>query len=344
MSIYDRQAATSRWYSATVSKTTAPQMGCMDVWSGSHFTQRGVEFGGLDAWLYSKPYGEARRGGDVFYASSCATGRITRLLLADVSGHGSSVAAAAADLRVLMRRFVNCLDQTEFVRSINHHFSELSKQTVFATAIVTTFFSPTRVLTVCNAGHPRPLIYRAARRQWEYLSQVESVKPPGVRNLPLGILSISDYDQFDVELQIGDCVVTYTDALIESQDADDKRLGEDGLLRIMKLLGDIDPPRLIGTLLAEIADRYPENLSRDDVSVVVLRVSQRKPHYTIGEKAKAMIRFAGTLIRAVDPRSERAPFPDLNVPNIGGAVIPALGRGWRGSTANPAKPASPTKS
>src|SRR2546428_5497803 len=92
-----------------VTDKPAQQMSCMEVWSGSQLTERSVEFGGLDAWVYSKPFGNAQRSGDVYYASSCATGRITRLLLADVAGHGTSVAAAAADLRLLMRRFVNCL-------------------------------------------------------------------------------------------------------------------------------------------------------------------------------------------------------------------------------------------
>jgi serine phosphatase RsbU (regulator of sigma subunit) len=300
----------------------------MEVWGGSQLTERGVEFGGLDAWVYSRPYGQAQRGGDVYYASSCATGRITRVLLADVAGHGTSVAATAADLRLLMRRFVNCLDQTECVRSINRQFTELSRQSVFATAVVTTFFAPTRRLTVCNAGHPRPLIYRAAQRRWDFLNgDVEA--PAGPRNLPLGILSISDYDQFDVELEPGDCVVSYTDALMESQDADGEMLGEDGVLRIMRLLGDVDPPKLPGALLGEIQDRYPQNLSNDDVTVMVLHVNARKPRYTSGEKLKALLRVCGSLIRAVNPRAERPPLPDANLANIGGAIIPALARRWR---------------
>src|SRR5262249_35246763 len=163
--------------------------------------ERGVEFTGLDAWVYSKPYGHSPRGGDVYYASSCATGRITRFLLADVAGHGGSVAPTAADLRLPIRRFVNRLDQTEVVRLISRQFGQLARQSVFATAIVTTYFAPTRRLTVCNAGHPRPLIYRAAPQEWDFLSHPESNGPPGPRNLPLGILSISDYDQFDVALE-----------------------------------------------------------------------------------------------------------------------------------------------
>ena len=144
-------------------------MQCMEVWGGSQLTARGVEMGGLDAWVYSKPYAEAQRGGDVYYASSCATGRISRLLLADVAGHGKSVAGTAADLRTLMRRFVNRLDQTEFVRLLNQQFTALSRSGSFATAVVTTFFAPSRRLTVCNAGHPRPFLYRAAERKWTLL-------------------------------------------------------------------------------------------------------------------------------------------------------------------------------
>jgi len=98
------------------SNKPAQQMTCMEVWGGSQLTTRRVEMGGLDAWVYSKPFGEAQRGGDVYYASSCATGRITRLLLADVAGHGNTVASTAANLRTLMRRFVNRWDQAEFVR------------------------------------------------------------------------------------------------------------------------------------------------------------------------------------------------------------------------------------
>src|SRR5579863_9144736 len=183
----------------------AQHMQCMEVWGGSQLTSRAVEFGGLNVWVYSKPYGQALRGGDVYYASSCATGRISRLLLADVSGHGTAVAAIAADLRTLMRRFVNHLDQSEFVRLLNQQFGAMSKTGTFATAIVTTFFAPSRRLMVCNAGHPRPILYRAAQGRWDFLSHEESGLAAGPRNLPLGLLDMTEYQHFDVELETGDC-------------------------------------------------------------------------------------------------------------------------------------------
>jgi phosphoserine phosphatase RsbU/P len=302
----------------------AQHMQCMEVWGGSQLTSRGVVFGGLDAWVYSKPFGKAHAGGDIYYASSCATGRISRLLLADVAGHGQTVAATAADLRTLMRRFVNRLDQTEFVRLLNQQFAVLPRTGAFATAIVTTFFEPSRRLMVCNAGHPRPMLFRAAQRQWDFLG----VQGPGSRtapsNIPIGLFDAAEYEQFDVELEPGDCLVSYTDALIESRDSDGEMLGEDGLLRITRLLGDVPPEKMIGTLLAEIETRYPENLSEDDVTVLVVRANGRQLRFSLREKLRAFGRFTRALLRG-----ERAPFPDANLANIGGAIIPALARRWR---------------
>ena len=74
----------------------------MEVWSGSQLTTQGVAFGGLDAWVYSKPFGGAKQGGDIYYASSCATGRITRLLLADVSGHGREPMVGVVELEAVV--------------------------------------------------------------------------------------------------------------------------------------------------------------------------------------------------------------------------------------------------
>jgi serine phosphatase RsbU (regulator of sigma subunit) len=301
----------------------------MEVWGGSQLTARSVELGGLDAWVYSKPYQQAQRGGDVYYASSCATGRITRLLLADVSGHGNAVAATAADLRTLMRRFVNRLDQTEFVRQLNQEFVSLSREGSFATAIVGTFFAPTGRLILSNAGHPRPLLYRAADRQWNFLGAEYSSAAVGPRDLPFGIVAITEYQNFDIELADGDCLLAYTDALIESRDADGEMFGEEGLLRVARLLGDVPPNKIIDTLLAEIADRHPDNLTDDDVTVLMVRANGKKPRVSLVQKTKAAMSLLGALVRSINPSAERPPLPDANLANVGGAIIPALEQRWR---------------
>ena len=304
-------------------------MQCMEVWGGSQLTSGGVELGGLDVWVYSKPFGQAQRGGDVYYVSSCATGRISRLLLADVSGHGHSVASTAADLRTLMRRFVNRLDQKELVRLLNEQFTALSGHGSFATAVVTTFFAPTRRLLLCNAGHPRPLLFRALDGRWAFLGHQDPFEQKEPRNIPLGILHIAEYEQLDFELEPGDCLVCYTDALIESRDADGEMLGEEGLLRITNLLGDVPAEKLIPSLLQEIAERFAKNLDEDDVTLLVVRANGGSLRFSFREKLDAFGRFLRALFRSWSPGADRAPFPDANIANLGGAIIPALARRWR---------------
>src|SRR5437762_14360996 len=86
-------------------------MRCLEVWGGNQAVDNGVVMAGLDAWLYSRPFRDQSAGGDLHYVSSCAAGMVTRVLVADVSGHGESVADAARALRGLMRRYVNYVDQ-----------------------------------------------------------------------------------------------------------------------------------------------------------------------------------------------------------------------------------------
>src|SRR4051812_35661551 len=213
-------------------------MQCMEVWGGSSITDANVTLPGLDAWVYSKPYEQADAGGDVYYVSACATGRIVRLLVADVSGHGVKVRDTATMLRDLMRRCVNHIDQSSFVKSMNREFTKMSAAGCFATSIVTTFFAPTNALSLCNAGHPAPLLYRAKSRQWSVLEhqREEATEASRVSNIPLGIEDESDYEKFDVELDVGDLVLCYSDSLIESRtgpDTDDF-LGELGLLDLIR--------------------------------------------------------------------------------------------------------------
>jgi sigma-B regulation protein RsbU (phosphoserine phosphatase) len=317
-------------YNDSVTDSPTQHMQCMEVWGGSQLTANGVELGGLEVWVYSKPFGEAQRGGDVHYVSSCASGRISRLLLADVSGHGQAVAATAADLRTLMRRFVNRLDQKEVVRLLNEQFTALSRNGSFATAVLTTFFAPTRRLSLCNAGHPRPLLFRASDGRWSLLGHGhDHPEKKGLSNIPLGMFQIADYEQLDLELEPGDCLVSYTDALMESCDADGEMLGEEGLLRIVKLLGNVPGEKIIPSLLQEISERFPQNLAADDVSLLVLRANGRSLDFSFREKLDAFGRFVKTLFRSLNPRAERAPFPDANLANMGGVIIPALARRWR---------------
>ena len=62
----------------------------MEVWGGNQATFAAFEKAGLDIWLYSRPFGTDASGGDLYYLSSCASGRITRMLVADVASDSNT--------------------------------------------------------------------------------------------------------------------------------------------------------------------------------------------------------------------------------------------------------------
>ena len=208
----------------------------MEVWGGNLRMEKHVQVPGLDVWLASRPLGDDQAGGDVYYVSSCAAGRLTRILLADVSGHGEQVACIAGQLRDLMRKNIEVADHRRLVIDMNRQFEAGTQAGTFATAVVVSFFAPTRSLLVCNAGHPAPLVYQRLADRWEYLDRVAAeVQSPRTRfaGLPLGILPHSDYEQRKVRLDRGDAVLCYTDAFIEAQRPDGSFLGTEGLLAIV---------------------------------------------------------------------------------------------------------------
>jgi len=99
-------------------ETNAPDhaLQCMEIIGGNRAIRQTVDAPGLKIWIDSRPLGSG--GGDVHYVSTCGAGYVTRLALADISGHGESVNLLAVALRKLMRKHINTLDQTRFARSL----------------------------------------------------------------------------------------------------------------------------------------------------------------------------------------------------------------------------------
>lgn len=305
-------------------------MQCMEVWGGNQPVDSVVSLSGLDAWVYSQPFGHASGGGDVYYVSSCATGRITRLLVADVSGHGVVVGELAVSLRDLMRRYVNFLDQTRFVAAMNRQFTELAEAGKFATAVVITYFATSRHLSLCNAGHPPPLVYRAATRQWNFLRRN---RPDGVidNDLPLGIQDVFDYTEFEVRLGHGDIVLCFTDSLIEARLPDGGLLGAEGLLNVLRKLSVNEPAQMIPDLLKALQLRTgSDGLANDDVTILLFRPRKRPRLQSIRIWLGAPFRIVGGVMTSMRPGGGPVPWFDISLPNVGGAIFAPLGKLWRG--------------
>jgi serine phosphatase RsbU (regulator of sigma subunit) len=268
---------------------------CMEIWGGFEPVESSVRTPGLDLWVYSRPFEGDEQGGDVHYVTLCGGGLITRIVVADVSGHGASVAEFSSMLRSLLRKHINHKSQSELVERLNQEFAELARLRRFATAVVATYLTSTDELSISNAGHPRPLHFQAAESIWSALVP-ESDGRGRLANLPLGLDDETHYGASRVKLGRGDLVVFYTDALTEAADASGQLLGESGLLEAARRLdAPAASPQAVGTSLLEaIARHRGPGPAEDDVTLVVLHHNASpSPNLTIGEKLDVYAKVFG---------------------------------------------------
>lgn len=247
----------------------APQrMQCMEIWGGNQEIDKYFQATGLDIYVNSKPFLDSETGGgDIYYLTSCASGRISRFLLADVSGHGQDAVELATILRDLMRQNVNKISQEKFVKDINLSFGKMAREQGFATAVIATFFEPTRSLSISLAGHPHPMYYSHKRNEWTPINT--ALGDGKLENLPLGIHTGSDYPNCKISTSIDDMFLLYTDAFVESVDAEGKQLGLDGLLTLLNSSGSLAPGEVIPYLRNELTSMSAENLKEDDATAIV---------------------------------------------------------------------------
>ncbi len=270
-------------------------MQCMEIWGGNQAVDSGISVPGIDAWVFSETYQGDAAGGDIHYVSTCGGGKIARFALADVAGHGRAVADLAVVLRRLMRKHIDTVDQTKFVRALNEEFLALSAGGVFATAALTTYFAPTDHLVTCLAGHPAPLWRRAKLGTWVRLDAAAATDA-GHRasNLPLGVIAPTEYEQFAVPLEKDDLVLIYTDGLVEAHAPDGRMLGEAGLSRIVESLDVADPSSIVPRLLEEVRRFRGSRPLEDDLTVILLRHNAAgPPRKSAGEWAKVVGKMLG---------------------------------------------------
>lgn len=256
-------------------RNAAPvEIRCMQVFGGNRTVEQAFELPGIDAYLSAVAFGGGR-GGDIHYVSTCGHGEIVRFLVADVAGHGASVADIATHFRALVTRNLHRLDQSRLARALNAAFVANSTGGRFITTLFATFHRPSEQLVICNAGHPRPLLYRAHTRRWQLLDHGTEEHTQHMRNLPLGIIHPTDYRQFALRVHPGDRVVLYTDGICDARD----RAGRAGEQRILDAVGAVD----VGDC-AQLATDLREALGRslgtrapeDDETLIVLAPTERE--------------------------------------------------------------------
>jgi sigma-B regulation protein RsbU (phosphoserine phosphatase) len=249
------------------------RLACFELWGGNSKVTHPIELPGLQGWISSTPFGQATGGGDVHYVSVCSKGRVSRIALADVAGHGASASAVAEHLRRVLQLHTDNWDQSALMRELNDAFQRDAKGVQFATAVVLGFYYTTGELLFTNAGH-LPLLWRHARTGvWEWLED-QTPYARDVDGLPLGLISGTRYNQTAVEVYSGDVLLLYTDGITESRNERGEELGHKGLLALVQAL-DQDPGRGIAgfgnTLMAKLKEFRGNGPQRDDETLVLIQ-------------------------------------------------------------------------
>lgn len=243
-------------------------LACGEVRGGNRPVHAEIELPGLRGVLYSS-VADGAHGGDIHYLSVCGSGLLARLCVADVAGHGDAVAAVGTEMYGQLRRSVDIVDERRVLRAIDRRIVRADVRAM-TTAVLATYYPPSRRLAVSYAGHPPAWFYSAATRRWRPIepepSPASAKAPVG---LPLGTGLSPTYTRRRIKVAEGDRLLLLTDGVLEACSPDDQELGHAGLERLLHAY-EGDHGGLVDHLLQGLEAHTGSNaLAHDDVTIFV---------------------------------------------------------------------------
>src|SRR6516225_5490077 len=186
------------------------RIACGTVWGGIKPVSLDVCTKGVTVSLHSTASG-GDRGGDIYYISVCTSDLRTRMLVADVRGHGERVSKISSWICQSLQDKMISVDCAEVLSDLNQMVHTRGSAAITTAAVVSHDISDSK-LYYAYAGHPPVLARRSGARWSPLILGTQS----GQANLPLGVFSSVRYDQGEERVQTGDRLLLYTDGLSEA--------------------------------------------------------------------------------------------------------------------------------
>jgi serine phosphatase RsbU (regulator of sigma subunit) len=183
------------------------------------------------------------------------------ILVADVSGHGTSAALTTAMAKTAFHRGALSVDTpARLLGAINHELVGMVLPGQFMTALAALFDPERRQVTIASAGHPYPLLVRDGR--------VEVVEHDN--EILLLVEDDVEYSrQTTIELPPGDRLLVYTDGATEAVNPDGNRLHVAGLCRLVEDVVRRNPPDFLEGL-SELLALHSRGRFHDDVALLCI--------------------------------------------------------------------------
>ena len=227
---------------------------------------------GLEIAASYEPLGRA--GGDIYdffpldeghddRAGAHATPSRWCVFIGDVEGHGLAAALVMAIVQAVLHVHPAAIATPAGLLMYGNRQLCSSRIGGLVTAFLGIYEPASRRLTYARAGHPPPLLRRAADGSIGALGAVGSY--------PLGIDASETFQEAAVQLERGDTLLLYTDGITEARGLAKVLFGVDRLTRVFRDGGD-RPAELIDRLREAVRAHEQGNAAEDDQTIVAARV------------------------------------------------------------------------
>ena len=221
----------------------------------------------------------AREVGGDYYDFFTLPGDRLGVLIADVSGKGTSAALYMAELKGLVLSLSQIYQSPrQLLIEVNRIISDNLDTRSFITMTYAVVDLAAGTMTYARAGHT-PLIY--ARSGMTPEDGVRVLVPSGLvvgLRIPGAAEKFSDLLEEDlIELGTGDVIVLYTDGITEAMNAESDLFGDSRLSRIVEEHGHLESGELRERILREIEAFVGAANQHDDMTMILMKVTAVMP-------------------------------------------------------------------
>ncbi len=242
------------------------RLNCSEVWGGIKNTDLDTCSAGMTVSLFSSAC-QGGKGGDVYYFAVCGQDMLTRLVLADVVGHGQQVSQVSQWVYDQLAARMDDPDQPALLSDLNNRIADRGFGAM-TTAVVLSYSLENRHVYFCYAGHPA-MLSRNGGAGWH-----EMTLPAGQRhtNLPLGVEAGMAYDMGETAFGQGDRLFLFSDGLLEAPNESGDQFGPARLREALAEVDDGEPMALKNHVLSKLRQWTNGHLDHDDVTMIAIQL------------------------------------------------------------------------